>query len=153
MPQLHELHLILEMDVVKKMNRRCGSKARRRGATVVEFALTAPLLFMLLFGALELGHANMIFNVSEAAAYEGAREGIVPGASAAEVRAAAQRILDISNIRGAAIQVNPTNLAVDTDTVRVDITVPYAQNTLMPPFFTRGLTIQQSCELSRENPT
>lgn len=135
-----------------KMSRRT-SEAQRRGATVVEFALTAPILFMLLFGALELGHANMILNVSEAAAYEGAREGIVPGASAAEVRAAAQRILGISNIRGAAIQVNPANLALETDTIRVDITVPYAQNTLMPPFFTGGLIIQRSCELAREDPS
>ncbi|MFK7737246.1 MAG: TadE/TadG family type IV pilus assembly protein [Pirellulaceae bacterium] len=134
------------------MSRRT-SEAQRRGATVVEFALTAPILFMLLFGALELGHANMILNVSEAAAYEGAREGIVPGASAAEVRAAAQRILGISNIRGAAIQVNPANLALETDTIRVDITVPYAQNTLMPPFFTGGLIIQRSCELAREDPS
>lgn len=132
---------------------RSRKRNRRNGAAVVEFALTAPLLFMLLFGALELGHANMIFNVSEAAAYEGAREGIVPGASTAEVQAAVQNILQISNVRGAAIQVTPASLTTDTDTIRVDINVPYAQNTLIPPFFTQGMVIQRSCELSREDPT
>ena len=123
---------------------------RRRGAVTVEFALTAPLLFMLLFASLELGHANMVFNVAEAAAYEGAREGIVPGADVASCQASAQRLLEISRIQGASIQVTPANLAVETDTIQVTITVPYARNTIVTPLFTNGLTIQRSCTLDRE---
>lgn len=125
--------------------------SNRGGAAVVEFAFTVPIVFLLLFGALELGHANMIFNVSEAAAYEGAREGIVPGATSGEVVAATQNILNISSIQGATITVTPTNLSTNSAKVRVDINVPYAQNTLMPPFFTSGMVIQRSCELTRED--
>ncbi len=112
--------------------------------------MTAPLLFLLLAGALELGHANMVFNATEAAAYEGAREGIVPGANANECRAAAARILQISGIRGAQIQINPADLSVDTDTVDLLITVPYVDNTIVAPLFTRQLQIQRRCRLSRE---
>ncbi len=60
--------------------------------------MTAPLLFIILFGALKLGYANMVWNVAEAAAFEGAREGIVPGATASEVEVAFNNLLGISNI-------------------------------------------------------
>ncbi|MEZ6075910.1 MAG: pilus assembly protein [Pirellulaceae bacterium] len=63
-----------------------GSLPLRSGVTTVEFAMTAPLLFMLLYAALELGHANMTFNAVEAACYEGARVGIVPGAKASSAK-------------------------------------------------------------------
>ena len=125
--------------------------ANRRGAVAVEFALTAPLLFLLLFGALELGHANMVFNVTEAAAYEGARQGIVPGATAADCEAAVQRLLTIANIDGGTVTVTPANLETESDTIQVSIQVPYAQNTIITPTFTNGLNIQRTCVLSREN--
>jgi len=122
----------------------------RRGATVVEFAMTAPLVFLLLFGALELSHANMVFNTTEAAAYEGARQGIVPGASAADCVTAAERILAISRIRGATVSITPPDLRTDTNTIIVSITVPYADNTVVTPTFTRTLQISGACELNRE---
>ncbi len=120
------------------------------GVAAVEFALTAPLVFLLLFGALELSHANMVYNSTEAAAYEGARCGIVPGASAAECIAAAQRILAIAKITGAEVQVVPSDLKTVTQTIRVTINVPYASNSLAPPKFTKSLIISRACVLTRE---
>lgn len=122
----------------------------RSGAAAVEFAMTAPLVFMLLLGALELGHANMVFHAAEAAAFEGARAGIVPGATSAEVTSATQNVLDISRIRDASISISPSNLDSKEETIRVQVNVPYPKNTLMPPFFTKGLTIRRECRLSRE---
>ena len=130
--------------------RRKLTVGKRRGAVAVEFALTAPFLFLILFGALELGHANMVFNVTEAAAYEAAREGIVPGSTANECRFAAQRVLEISRIRDAQIEVTPSDLATESDDVQVTISVPYVRNTIVAPFFTRGLNIRRSCVLTRE---
>ena len=128
----------------------CGRQAWRRGVVAVEFAMTAPLLFLMLYAALELGHANMTFNAVEAACYEGARVGIVPGASAAECQAAAQRILTISKIRGANVTVTPANLNTSTQSVQVRVTVPYVATAIIPPTFTRLLTINRQCELVRE---
>lgn len=124
----------------------------RMGVAAVEFSITAPLLFLLLYAALELGHANMVFNSVEAACYEGARVGIVPGARANECRNAAQRILDIAKVRGATVTVTPASLNSTTDTVRVSINVPYTQTAIMPPIFTRLVTIRRNCELVREKP-
>ncbi|QDV25016.1 TadE/TadG family type IV pilus assembly protein [Aureliella helgolandensis] len=122
----------------------------RRGVVSVEFALTAPLLFLLLFAALELGHANMVLNTAEAAAYEGARVGIIPGATAAECQAAANRILDVCSVHGAQVVVTPANLNLATDTVAIDISVPYSQNTMGIANFTGSLVISRRCELTRE---
>jgi Flp pilus assembly protein TadG len=70
------------------MNHRMPVRPQgRRGTAAVEFAMTAPLLFMMIYASVELGHANMVLNATEAACYEGARVGIVPGATADECRA------------------------------------------------------------------
>jgi Flp pilus assembly protein TadG len=123
---------------------------RRAGAVAVEFALTAPLLFLMLFGSLEMGHANMVFNATEAACYEGARQGIIPGATAAQCTAAANRLLQISGIRDATVEVTPNDLNVTTDTVAVRIRVPYNRNTIVTPVYTNALVIDRRCELVRE---
>lgn len=129
-----------------------ASRARpnRRGVTVVEFAMTAPILFLMLYAALELGHANMTYNAVEAACYEGARVGIIPGTQAADCRAAAERILAISKIRGANVTVVPASLDAPSPSVQVRITLPYADTSIMPATFTRLLTINRQCELVRE---
>jgi Flp pilus assembly protein TadG len=133
------------------MNHRLPVRPQgRRGTAAVEFAMTAPLLFMMIYASVELGHANMVLNATEAACYEGARVGIVPGATADECRAAAATILQISGIRGATIQVAPADLNTNSNTVRVDIAVPYVSTAIMPATFTRGLNIRRSCELIRE---
>jgi Flp pilus assembly protein TadG len=127
--------------------------SNRAGTTTVEFALTFPLLILLLFGAVELSHANMVLNATEAAAYEGARRGIIPGAESSTCINAAQLTLDIAGIRNSSIEVTPSDLLTsDAPTVRVTIDVPYASNTIVAPLFTRDLRIIRSCELTRERP-
>ena len=123
----------------------------RDGTAAVEFAMTTPLVLLVLFGALELSHANMVFNSTEAAAHEGARQGILPGASSADCVAAAERLLAISGIQGAAITVTPTNLNTDSKSVIVKIDVPYSANTIITPTFTQALQISRQCELDRES--
>ena len=128
-----------------------NKRLRRKGATAVEFALTAPLLFAILFGAMELGHANMISNVAEAAAYEGARQGIVPGATAADCINAANGILQISGVRNAAVTVVPANLATSSNSVSVQISIPYASNAIAAQVFTNSLVVNRRCQLIRES--
>ncbi len=135
------------------MNRTRAKKSEQRsGAAAVEFALTFPLLILMLFGAVELSHANMVLNSTEAAAYEGARRGIVPGSEAETCIASSQRMLDIAGVRGGSITVEPASLLIDTDTIRVTIEVPYSSNTIVAPLFTRNLRIVRTCELIREKP-
>jgi Flp pilus assembly protein TadG len=123
----------------------------RRGATTVEMALTLPILFLLLFGGYELSRANMIMHTCEAAAYEGARVGIVPGATAAEAQTAAEGVLRTTGIKNATIEVNPSNLANASETIAVTIEVAFADNTLLAPLFVGDLRLVRTCELLRES--
>ncbi|GAB5405497.1 MAG: pilus assembly protein [Aureliella sp.] len=128
----------------------CKQQQLRSGAVAVEFALTLPLLFLMLFGAIELSHANMVFHAAEAAAYEGARAGILPGATATDCEQAAQRVLDISRVRQSDVSVTPSNLDTESTTVVVEVSVVYSRNTIITPLYTDSLVIRRSCELTRE---
>ena len=67
------------------MTQRRLTARKRTGATTVEFAITVPILFSLLFTAFEFSRMNVIRQTAVNAAYEGARRGIVPGASETDV--------------------------------------------------------------------
>jgi Flp pilus assembly protein TadG len=123
---------------------------RRRGALTVEFALTVPILFLVFFGLVEFCRFNMVRHGVDSAVYEGARRGIVPGAQASDVRTATQRILDSVSVVGATIDVQPTVINADTETVTVSITVPFNSNGWVVPKFLSSATLERSCTLSRE---
>lgn len=138
------------MNIPLKMPIARSKSTTRSGVTTVEFAVVAPVAFLLLFGALELGHANMVFHSVEAAAYEGARKGIIPGATASECVAAANEMLQLCRVNGATVSVNPTTLTPSDANVTVRVQVPYRSNSIVVPFFTSNLVIDGECKLSRE---
>ena len=47
-------------------------QTERRGATAVEFAITAPIFFIFLLASFEFGWMNVLRHSAENAAYEGA---------------------------------------------------------------------------------
>src|SRR3989304_7544629 len=79
----------------------------RAAAVVVEFAICAPILFLFFFASLEFSRVNMIRQSVENAVYEGARRGIVPGATADNCRASALTVLNSISASGATIRGTP----------------------------------------------
>ena len=132
------------------MTRRINSNSRT-GAAAVEFALTLPLLLLLLFGGYELSRANMMMHTAESAAYEGARLGIVPGASADTVRAETQRVLNTIGLENVTIDIEPANLNVESDQIAVTVEFSFADNTLFVPRFMGTQPFVRTCRLIREN--
>jgi Flp pilus assembly protein TadG len=132
------------------VTRRKSKRSVRRGVALVEFALTAPLLFLILFASIEFMRVNTIVNSIENAAYEGARRGIVPGATADEVVAEAKALTDAIGIRNAVIDVEPTEITLDTPQITVTVNVPADSNAFIAPRFFAGDTITKTCTLSRE---
>ena len=120
------------------------------GMVTVEFAIVAPVFFMFVFAGIEFSRANMIRNSVQNAVYEGARTGIVPGATNAECVAATQSLLDIVGIQQSTIVVTPSNLDNAT-TISVSVTAPLdgANGYVFPNFFL-GRTISSSITLERE---
>ena len=88
---------------------------------------------MFFFASLEFSRVNMIRQSIENAVYEGARRGIVPGATAADCRNSAQAVLNSIFARDATISVTPTVITKDTSEVTVAITVPVNNNSWVIP--------------------
>ena len=126
------------------------SKCDRSGVTVVEFALTLPVLFLVLFASYELCRANLLRHAARAAAYEGARIGILPGANTDKIEAAANFVLATVGVRGAKITVTPNDIQASTPQVRVDVEIDAQQNYFFAPFFFRDSKFLGDCELTRE---
>ncbi len=131
-------------------DKRCLTARKRTGATTVEFAVTVPILFSLLFTAFEFSRMNVIRQTAVNAAYEGARRGIVPGASETDVQDVAQAVLNTVGTQGAAITVDPTVLTPDTTEVTVTVTVPLEKNGWVTARLFAGKVAESACTLQRE---
>ena len=129
--------------------RYSGRKRHRRGATVVEFALTAPLLFLLVMAAIELGRINMILHTTDHAAYEAARAGIVPGADSESIEARAFQVLSTTGVRNAVVTVQPESLD-DASEITVSVFVPIGGNAWIAPKLYTYDGIQGQATLNRE---
>ncbi len=127
-------------------------RAARRGAVTLEFAVVAPLLFMFLFAAFEFSRANMVRHTADIAAYEGARRGMVPGATVDDVRACVREFLRNTHIKAESIEVSPSVISQETQYVTVDVSVPMDRNAWVTPRFLCGKKLNAKCTLARETP-
>lgn len=130
--------------------RGLGQRRDRRGAVVTEFAICAPLLFFFYFASLEFSRVNMIRQSVENAVYEGARRGIVPGATADNCRESAQVVLNSISASGVTINVTPSVITPDAEEVTVSVSVPVSSNSWVFPVFFADRTISSSMTLRRE---
>ncbi len=125
-------------------------RSKRLGSTTVETALALPILFFVIFSGWEFSRINVIRNTMDNAAYEAARESMLPGTSETKIKAKGQVVLDSVGISGATITVDPTTITTSTSEVTVDISVPFSSNSLgVAKFFTTG-NMTTSMTLSRE---
>lgn len=127
-----------------------GQRPNRTAAVVVEFAICAPILFLFFFASLEFSRVNMIRQSVENAVYEGARRGIVPGATATNCRDSAQAVLNSISAGGATVTVTPAAITNDTPEVTVAVSVPVNSNSWVMPFFFDGRVISSQMTLRRE---
>jgi Flp pilus assembly protein TadG len=126
--------------------RQSPKRQDRKGALTVEFTLVAPIIFFLFFGSLEITAVNILRQSAGNAAYEAARTGVVPGATADDAIAMATEMLTVlSAHRGAVVTVNE-----ELEKVTVTIAVPAEQNSWGLSRYVGGITITESCVLSRD---
>lgn len=135
--------------LIARQRRISGSK-HRRGATTVEFAIVAPIFFLLLLASFEFSRLNVMRHTADNAAYEAARHAMVPGATASEAVIKANTILRTVGTRGARVTITPTVLGPDVDTVTVRVDVPLDQNGWVVPRFTKGSKITAQSTLRTE---
>ncbi|MEM6331390.1 MAG: TadE/TadG family type IV pilus assembly protein [Planctomycetota bacterium] len=126
---------------------------RRRGASVVEFALVAPVFFLVVLGMIEFGRMAMVQQVLTNAAREGARVGVLDGATTAGVTNKVDDYLASASISGAAVQVspNPPNAAAYGESVTVTVSISFNDVSWLPtPFFVGGQTLRAESVMRRE---
>ena len=126
-------------------------KTHRRGVATVEFALSAPVLFLVVFGLIEMARLHQVNGVCMTAAVAAAREGAVLDADAKDVVAAAENILRPLGITKYNIVVTPTVLTNEIDELTVSIDAPLSKaNGFMFTTFVGGRTIRKQVIRSRQ---
>jgi Flp pilus assembly protein TadG len=125
-------------------------RSNRQGAVAVEMAITSGLVFFVFFAALEFCRVAMMRHTVEHALYEGARQGIIPGATADEVESKARSVLRTIGVGSANIKVTPSTIKNDTREVTVRIEMPLDRNLFAPAFFFRGKSLDRTFVMQRE---
>ena len=137
----------------KFCRRRYGDRSRdRRGAATTEFAIAAPVLFLLLLAIFEFGWQVLIRHTADNAAYEAARRAIVPGGTSADAIDEANRIMGFVGAQEFDVQVDPTDINEDTLEVEVTVSGPYDENGIVAARFFRGLGFSSTSRLLTERP-
>ncbi|HEY8505687.1 MAG TPA: TadE/TadG family type IV pilus assembly protein [Gemmataceae bacterium] len=138
---------------------RRGRGGARRGAAIVEFAVVAPVLFLVIFGIIEFGRAMMVLQILNGAAREGCRQGTLEGVSESAVKATVRSRLTAESVPGAdatvrvlvnGVEADPAS-ASKGDSVRVEVTIPYERVSYVPaPWFLGGAELGAAVVMRHE---
>ena len=123
---------------------------RRRGATVVEFAVVTAFVFAAFFAAFEFCRVAMIGHTAANAVYEGARVAIVPGGTSAQARARASELLSVVGVNNASVTVQPATITDQTQEITVGVSVALNDNTFVPLQFFGGKSVNRELTMRRE---
>lgn len=128
------------------------SESSRSGATLVEFAITLPIVFLMFFGMIELSRLFMLQHSADTAAYEGARNAIVPGAKPQDAVLAANELLRAAGVKNGQITVQPNVITEETALVTVTTIIPLSDNGWVVPNFFGGRIVKSEVTLICERP-
>jgi Flp pilus assembly protein TadG len=129
---------------------------RARGDAIVEFAILAPVLVLILFGVLEMGRVVDAWLVVHNAAREGARAGVLvypdAAASSAAQNAASAYLTSGLGLRGDVASSAVPSVQVSSDTVQVSTS---ANVQVYTPLFqaivgTSTVRVQATASMRRE---
>ncbi len=133
----------------------CRRRRRNRlGVAAVEFAVIAPVFFLLILGMIEFGRMVMVQQVITNASREGARIAVLDGTTGSEVLVAVDNYLSSARIGGATVTVDPTNpnAANYGEPVTVSVSVPFNQVSWLPSSFfgNEGTVLAAATVMRRE---
>jgi len=123
---------------------------KRRGAATVEFAIVAPLLFLVILAIFEFGRTFMVIDLLGDAARVGCREGAVQGKSSATITSDVQSRLQAEGVNNASVTVQVKGAVGDPaaansgDAITVQVTVPVSSIVWSTANFLSGTLSGQS---------
>jgi Flp pilus assembly protein TadG len=140
------------LDLSKK--KRCISRNRqqRRGVAAAEFAIVAPVFFLMVIGFIEFGRALMVQQVLINASRVGARQASTTGATTGQVQSAVQAYTTGVAVNGVSVTVTPDpSAAAAGTTITVNASVPFSSVSWMPSaWFLGGKTLHASSQMRKE---
>ncbi|HEV3143821.1 MAG TPA: TadE/TadG family type IV pilus assembly protein [Gemmataceae bacterium] len=125
-------------------------QTRRRGAAAAEFAVVAPLIALLMLGAIEFGRAVQLRAVLQDAARKACRTGVKPGNNSATITTEVNNILQDNGMKpsDATITILVNGVAVDAstaqrnDVISVKVGIPFNKVTWSNPLFLTNTLIE-----------
>lgn len=143
---------------LEKLCRPCRSK--RKGVAAVEFAVVAPLFFLLVFGMIEFGRAVMVQQIITNASREGARLAVLDGSTSSEVKTAVVNYMqkaaititaDKVTVKAKGVEAEPSTAGYG-DPVTVNVSIPFSQVSWLPTpwFIGSGTSLSAETVMRRE---
>jgi len=135
---------------IRQRRLRPGKRfAHRCGAAAVEFAVVAPVFFLLVIGMIEIGRALMVQQVLINASRVGARQA---GATTSAVQTAVKDYAASVAVPSVSVAVTPDPAAAKSgDTMTVTTSVNYnSVSWLASPWFLGGKTLTASSKMRKE---
>lgn len=131
--------------------RRRPAPLLRRGVVAVEFAFCASIVFFFFLTMIEVARFHVVRHSLDQAVYAGARVGIVPGATAADVNQSVTDRLAAAGVIGATVTVTPPVINSATSAVTVRVSAPYSANSWTLPKFFANVDVVAEMTLDHEN--
>ena len=126
-----------------------SKRGSRTGAAMVEFAIIANLMFVVIFTCMEFARMNMVRNMAQDAAYFAARIAIVPGATADEATTEASRLMD-SMISSDGYTVDVGDVNSESGEIVVTVSVDLDSVALFAPMFLPQAIITTTARMRAE---
>lgn len=95
----------------------------RAGAVLIEFATALPIVVIFFSGMIEIGRVMMLQHTADTAAYEGARDAMVPGATADEAMKEAAQLLANAGLLSSVIKISPDVITEETSFLTVEVEI------------------------------
>ena len=132
------------------MNRPQTIGGKRRGATVVEFAICFPILLAFVFGTIEFSRVLQLQHTIRLAAFEGARAGVPLDSTTTDVTTKTQSVLSAVRVTNSTTTITPNPIVYASPTITVTVSADPAQNKWVTWFVTAGHPLSSTITLNRE---
>jgi Flp pilus assembly protein TadG len=127
-------------------------QSHRRGVAAVEFAIVAPVFFLLIIGIVEIGRAMMVQQVLINASRVGARRAITLSSTEQAVIDAVEEYAAGVGVEGVTVAVSPNPAtAAAGASITVDVEIPYNSVSWLPaPWFMGGKQLAATSVMRKE---
>ncbi|TWT99135.1 TadE-like protein [Botrimarina colliarenosi] len=134
--------------------RQCDERRRdeRRGVAAVEFAIVAPLFFLMVLGCIEIGRALMVQQVLISASRVGAREATTLNGTSSDATSAAVSYASGASVPGVTATVSPDpGSAKAGELITMTLSVDFLSVSWSPtPWFLGGQTLTATSVMRKE---